>query len=172
MGNEKFERQDFVNGLALAGVLLFLLMLILLGAWSCSSSLRSVSQGEKKVAETTTTAVPEAEPEEEVEEVAPAKEPGDVIVRVGNGANKSGLATSGTRLLSQNGYNMLRGQTKQGQTVETSNVYFTEGFEADAFLIADVLAISSQQVQPLPEDPGVDVDTADVVVILGEDADF
>jgi len=95
-----------------------------------------------------------------------------VIVRVGNGANISGLATSGTRLLSQNGYSLLQGQTKQGDTVEISNVYFAEGFEADAFLIADLLAIGSQQVEPLPAETGVDLDDANVVVILGKDANF
>ena len=170
MNPERFERQDVVNGLALAAILLFLGFLIMLGLFALRSSVGEVSEGVKKVTTTSTTA-PEAA-STAAEDVGPPKPPADVIVRVGNGANKSGLATSGTRLLAENEYSMLQGRTKEGALVDTSAVYFAEGYEADAGLIADILTIDSEQIQAMPDDPGIPIDTANVVVILGQDAEF
>ena len=75
MADEKFERQDVVNGLALAAMLLFLLLLILLAVWSCTNSLKGVAESEKKVVETTAPASDALTVPEEPKEVIPAKDP-------------------------------------------------------------------------------------------------
>jgi hypothetical protein len=171
------ERHDIVNAVLLAGVILLLGFGIVTAA---DRLFQTVDEGlvvtEKApviddeggdstpgsgTAQTDTTAVPSED------EVRPAAE---VTVRVGNGARRPGVAGAGTETLQAAGYTMLA--PKNGPTVDDSVVYYTDSFQADAVRIADLLGVETGRVEPMPDNPGVPVENANVIVILGVNSSF
>lgn len=176
MKHEPVERHDILNGLALAGVLLVLGLFIVVGVGSCSSALKDVAESEKEVVETTSFSDSVTTPEtNDSDEPIEAKEPSEVVVRVANGAKgRDGLATSGTRFLDKEEYKTIQGKNKSGAKLETSVVYYTTGFKANATIIARLLSIEDTEVKKFPEDEdvGVPLDSANILVMLGGDAEF
>ena len=65
-----------------------------------------------------------------------ARPPGEVTVRVGNGARRAGVVGAGTETLEAAGYPSL--PPKNGPTMDGSVVYYVSGYEADAAKVADV----------------------------------
>lgn len=99
---------------------------------------------------------------------APAiRPPGEVTIRVGNGARRSGVAGAGTDILTQAGYKAL--SPKNAPTVAASVVYYAEGYEADAAQVARLTLMGESAIAPMPADPGVDIDGANLIIILGQD---
>lgn len=109
-----------------------------------------------------------AAPEETTTSTTPPKPPNEVTVRVGNGAQKSGVAGRGTDILEGAGYLTLGAKTSTIK-LETSTVYYVEGFAADAEVIASLLNVDPVNIAPMPADTGIAQDTALIVVILGGD---
>ncbi len=163
---DRVERNDVVNATALALVLLFLGFVILAivgrlsetvdaGLWTAEGS---------DVIEASATEVPGG---------PLLRPPNEVSVRVGNGSDgRQGLAGRATRKLTGAGYGALEPKNKEGLAIDESFVYYIDGFKIDAIQIAAFLNITESQVRPLLDDPGVPTEGADVIVILGQDADF
>lgn len=93
--------------------------------------------------------------------------PGEVSVRVGNGAGRKGIAGIGTEVVTRAGYVAL--DPKNAPATEQSIVYYAEGYQADAVEVARLLAIPAIQVVPLPADPPIPADQANLLVILGSE---
>jgi hypothetical protein len=99
-----------------------------------------------------------------------ARPAADVVVRVANGARRPGVAGAGTEALQAAGYATL--PPKNGPTTTDSTVFYGDGYAADAARIAGLLGVAAERVQPMPEDPGVPIDDAHVIVVLGVTSDF
>ena len=93
--------------------------------------------------------------------------PNEVIVRVGNGAERKGVATVGTDMITQAGYATLG--PKNAPATNQSIVYFLDGYQADAVEVARLLGVPAAQIAAMPADPGISVAEAHLVVILGSD---
>lgn len=161
---DRVERSDILNAAALAAVLLVLGygMLVAFGQLS-----NTVDDG-LFVAES----IDSGEPVEVLGNalLRPANE---VSVRVGNGSDgRQGLAGRATDRLGSAGYGTLTPENKEGDPMDESFVYYIDGFKVDAIQIATVLKIAEGQVRPLLDNPGVSTEGADVVVVLGQSADF
>ncbi|NNF55507.1 MAG: LytR C-terminal domain-containing protein [Acidimicrobiales bacterium] len=98
---------------------------------------------------------------------AVAHAPNEVKTRVGNGAERGGVAGAGTNILASAGYVTLA--PKNAETIDVSTVYFTEGFSEDAKLVAQLLNVPVTNVFPMPSNPGMPVGDATVVAVLGRD---
>lgn len=99
--------------------------------------------------------------------------PNEVSIRVGNGSDgRQGLAGRATRRLENLGYGTLDPKNKDGEPIDESFVFYVDGFKVDAIQVATVLNIAESQVRPLLDNPGVPPEGADVIVILGQTADF
>ena len=114
------------------------------------------SDSSTTAAETTTTEASLPHPNEEVK------------VRVGNAASRGGIAGAGTRILDQAGYDTL-GAKNADNPSDTSIVYYIEGYKADAEQVARLLGVPEVNVAPMPESPGVPVEDAMLIAILGAD---
>ena len=114
------------------------------------------------IAATTTTTVPAS-----TTTAAVAHAPNEVKTRVGNGAERGGVAGAGTNILASAGYVTLA--PKNADTIDVSTVYFTEGFYEDAKLVAQLLNVPVTNVFPMPSNPGMPVGDATVVAVLGRD---
>ena len=100
----------------------------------------------------------------------PAHDPAQVPVLVLNGREVQGVARANNEELLRLGYNGLPpGNT--AAPVATTSVYFTDpAYQADALNVAAALQIPPDRVVPLGDtNLGVDVNTAKVVVVLGQD---
>ena len=53
--------------------------------------------------------------------------------------------------------------------LNSTAVYYAESYGADAEVIATLLGVPITNIAPMPTDPGVPIDSASVVVILGSD---
>lgn len=161
---DRVERSDVFNASALAIVLL-LLGFLTLGAlgWlteAIDEGLWSSSGGEE-IEDLEVLGSPFLRP------------PNEVSIRVGNGSDgRQGLAGRATSRLQGAGYGALDPKNKDGEAIDESFVYYIDGFKIDAIQVATVLNIAESQVRPLLDNPGVPTDGADVIVILGQDADF
>lgn len=161
---DRVERSDVLNAAALALVLLLLgyLTVDVVGRLSTS-----VDEG-----------LWESSGGEVTEEVAVVGSPflrpsNEVSIRVGNGSDgRQGLAGRATSRLTSAGYGVLDPKNKEGDPIDESFVYYIDGFKVDAIQVATVLNIVESQVRPLLDNPGVPTDGADIIVILGQDADF
>lgn len=113
------------------------------------------------VADTTTTTEPEST----------GLQPGEISVVVLNGGGIAGAAGSTTQTLADAGYQMgAAGNAAESPGVETTAVYFAEGFEAEATAVASVLGRPADVVAAMPEaSPGPGAEAANVVVVLGQD---
>lgn len=178
---DRIERHDVLNAVLLAGAVLLLGYGLVTAAGSLAST---VDEGlvetekdpsldsEELPAGATTTSEPvvdgaDAEAESTVAEPRP---PGEVTVRVGNGARRPGVAGAGTEALEAAGYPAL--SPKNGPTMDDSVAYYVDGYMADAARVAEVLGLEPTQIAPMPSDPGVDIDEAHVIVILGVNSNF
>ena len=86
-----------------------------------------------------------------------------------NGTTFTGLAGQlADRVAAEGGY--VRGATEtntRDQTIQTSTVYYGDGYRSQARKVAELLSISA--VEPLDEDTQALAPDADVVVLAGAD---
>mgnify|MGYP002630977749 CR=1 FL=1 len=184
---ERVERHDILNALGLALVLLAMALGLVFGARalfrtvngglvdsSKTEEVAAVGDGTDTsdgAAETGDAADPgststTAEPTTSTT-VAELHLPSEVLVRVGNGARRGGVAGAGTSIVEQAGFPTLA--PKNAPSTEASIVYYVEGYQADALALARLLNIAEAQIAPMPADPGIPQDEALLVVILGAD---
>ncbi|MEZ5229685.1 MAG: LytR C-terminal domain-containing protein [Acidimicrobiales bacterium] len=187
---DRIERHDVINAIGLAAVLLAMALGLVFGARSLFNTINgglvdktedpakiAAEQAEQAAADAAadgtdstdadTTDTTEAEPVETTSTTQAVRPPGEVTIRVGNGARKGGVAGAGTDLLTQAGYIAL--SPKNAPTVANSVVYYIEGYEADAAQVARLTLMGETAIAPMPADPGVPIDGAQLVVILGQD---
>ncbi|HWJ62455.1 MAG TPA: LytR C-terminal domain-containing protein, partial [Acidimicrobiales bacterium] len=95
--------------------------------------------------------------------------PSEVSVLVLNGSSQAGVAASTSTTIGESGYTMLS-PSNAPANVDTTAVYYAEGYEADAIAVAQILGKGTDAVKPLTEASlgGAEGD-ADVVVVLGAD---
>ncbi len=105
----------------------------------------------------------------EFEDTFGLRSPAEVVIGVGNASGIDGLARRATERLTGGGYGAIDPQNKQGESIEESAVYYIDGFKLDAIRVASLLGIDESKVRPMPESPGVNIDGADVIVLLGLD---
>ena len=99
---------------------------------------------------------------------ASTRSPSEVKVVVLNGSGQDGAAGATSETIAGSGYEM--GTPANGPSLETTTVFYVEGFEAEATSIALLLGKSPDNVAPIEEASlgGAEGD-ADVVVVLGAD---
>ena len=91
-----------------------------------------------------------------------------VKVFVANGAGVQGAAGRAVETLTPLGYVAVAGNSPN--RVQTTTVYYTEGYQAEAQGIAAALGAPAAAVQPMPTPPPVaDIQGAQVLVMLGPD---
>lgn len=94
--------------------------------------------------------------------------PAEVKVLVANGSGVAGAAGRVRDQLAAKNYNVLAA-TDATSSASASVVYFNEGFETEATVLASELA-TPPAVQPMPPEPPVtDLRGADVLVVLAAD---
>ncbi len=187
---DRIERHDMVNAVGLTVALLAMALGLVFGARALFNTVNdgltestdsqekidaaaaraaeeaAAAEGDPAVETDTTTTLPV----EETTTTAPApviRPPAEVTVRVSNSARRAGVAGAGTEILAQAGYASL--SPKNGPTIANSVVYYVEGFDADASAVARLLNMAETAVAPMPADPGIPIDGAQLVIILGED---
>lgn len=172
---DRIERHDFVNAALLAIVLLGMALALVVATRSLFGALDEepvlTIETVPEVTTTVTTAPSVTVSEEVAEETSstePARSPNEVSVRVGNGSGKSGVAGRGSTVLANAGYTLLSAKNSDVKLASTA-VYYLEGYGADAEVVATLLNVPITNIAPMPADPGVAVETATVVVILGSD---
>ncbi len=171
---DRIERHDFVNAVLLAVVLLGMAFALVAATRTLFATVDEGLVDAESAEETvpTTAAPPTTEDQQATEEpdstTTPPKPPSEVQVRVGNGALKSGVAGRGTEILANAGYATL-GPKNSDIKLETTTVYYLEGFGADAEVVANLLNVPIANIAPMPPDPGISQDTATIIVILGSD---
>lgn len=96
-----------------------------------------------------------------------ARAPKDVKVLSANGTDVKGAARKVTDTLRAAGFNVLA-PVDAGQSVTTSAVFFTSGFEREAEAVAGALGLGAEAVRAIPTPPPLpDTRGANVVVIVG-----
>lgn len=172
---DRIERHDFVNAALLAIVLLGMALALVVATRSLFGALDEdpliTAETVPEVTSTTAAAPSVTVGEELAEETSstePARSPSEVNIRVGNGSGKSGVAGRGSSVLANAGYTMLSAKNSSVKLASTA-VYFVEGYGADAEVVATLLNVPITNIAPMPADPGVAIDGATVVVILGSD---
>ena len=172
---DRIERHDFVNAALLAIVLLAMAFGLVVATRALFGALDEepiVTAEKPPETTTTTTEAPQVTVGEEVAEetssTMPPRAPNEVTVRVGNGAGKSGVAGRATTILANASYITL-GAKNSSVRLGSTTVYFAEGYSADAEVIATLLGAPITNIAPMPPDPGVAIESANIVVILGSD---
>ncbi len=101
---------------------------------------------------------------------AAARPPAEVTVLVANGSGVAGAAATFSEQVGASGYvTAAPANTRGGELVEASVVFYTEGYEAEAAALAGTLS-PVPAIAPLPEPAPVDdLRGAAVVLILGPD---
>lgn len=98
-----------------------------------------------------------------------------VPVYVVNGTGVSGASDSMTATLTSNGYLATIPPEGSAPPTPTTRVYYfkdaTNDYQADAEAVAALIGAQPTAVQPLPADPGFDINNATVIVYLGPDLD-
>ncbi|MCB0972477.1 MAG: LytR C-terminal domain-containing protein [Acidimicrobiales bacterium] len=145
------------------------LLLLNAGGGGASTEAATDSGGEGP----TTTAPLDSDPTTTVASTTPTTEastrsPSEVKVVVLNGSGPTGAAADTSDTIAGSGYEM--GTPANGTPIETTTVYFTDGFEAEATAVALLLGKSPDNVAPIADASlnGAEGD-ADVVVLLGAD---
>ncbi len=192
---DRIERHDVVNAVGLSVALLVMALGLVFGARTLFDTVNGVVSAEKEpetAADSTTTTVADSTPvtnadgsiiegtgdpavtddttpDDTTTTTVPlvVRPPAEVTVRVGNGARKPGVAGTGTDILTQAGYPSL--SPKNSPTVEASVVYYVEGYEGDAQQVARLMNMAPTSIAPMPADPGLPIEGAQLVVILGAD---
>ncbi|MGF1597467.1 MAG: LytR C-terminal domain-containing protein [Acidimicrobiales bacterium] len=176
---DRIERHDIINALMLAGILLLLGIGVITATRSLFSTVdeglviaekEPVLESGEVPAGATAASVPDTTTEDPTTTFVEARPAEEVTVRVANGARRAGVAAAGTEAVQSAGYPTL--SPKNGPTVDDSVVYYANGFAADAVQVATVLGLESDQIAPMPADPGVPIDDAQVIAILGVNSDF
>ncbi len=168
---DRIQRHDVLNAVALSAVLLVGGLAIAFGTRSLLHTAQDGMVSSVKAAPTTTTAPKgAAAPAQTTTSLPPARPPAQVKVRVANGARRLGVGGAGTEVLKKAGYPTL--PPKNGPTMADSIVYYTTGYAAEAAGVAVALGLEANKIAPLPGDPGVPVDDANVVVILGTNSNY
>ncbi len=161
---DRVERSDVLNASALAIVLLLLGFVILNVVDRLGESVDEglwASTGTEELDDLEVIGSPFLRP------------PNEVSVRVGNGSDgRQGLAGQATSRLQSAGYGVLDPKNKEGLAIDESFIYYIDGFKIDAIQVATLLNIVESRVRPLLDNPGVPTEGADVIVVLGQDADF
>lgn len=171
MITDRIQRHDVVNAVALSGVLLLLGLAIAVASRSLLHTANDGMISSAKAATTTTTAKPSAAAAAvTTTSLPPARPPAQVKVRVGNGARRLGVGGAGTEVLKKAGYPTL--PPKNGPTMADSVVYYTTGYAAEAAGVAVALGLEANKIAPIPSDPGIPVDDANIVVILGTNSNY
>jgi hypothetical protein len=161
---DRVERSDLFNAVALAAVLLALgwgtLQLIGLLSSTVGEGLWEAEGNDTTVIDTDIV-------------TSSGRLPAEIVVRVGNASEgRQGLAGRATRRLAAAGYGTLEAVNKNGDPIDDSLVYHIPGFDLDAVSVAEVLRIDADRIRPLLGDPGVSTEGADIIVLLGQNADF
>ncbi len=187
---DRIERHDVINAVGLTVVLLAMALGLVFGARALfntvNDGLTESTDSQEKIdaaaaraaeeaastdgapaADTETTEPPVVEETTTTAPPAVIRPPAEVTVRVSNSARRAGVAGAGTEILTQAGYASL--SPKNGPTIANSVVYYVEGYDADAAAVARLLNMAETSVAPMPADPGVPIDGAQLVVMLGED---
>lgn len=99
---------------------------------------------------------------------APAHDPKTVKVLSANGTTTDGVGAKLQAKLRAANFNTLSPVTSNTK-LDTTQIFFTNGFQPDALAIATLLGLPATVVQPLPAKAPVTVGTANVVVIAGRD---
>jgi LytR cell envelope-related transcriptional attenuator len=123
---------------------------------SPSASEPAAEGGDGGEAATETTAAPEA------------RAPTEVVVLVANASGVNGAAGEQTTALQGGGYQVLPADNAPNQ-VETTQVLPTAGYEAEADVLAALIGAGEDAVQPMPDEPPVQLDGANILVLLGPD---
>lgn len=102
---------------------------------------------------------------------APATEntPSEVSVIVLNGSGQTGAAGTNSSTVGEAGFTMLTPGNAPAN-IDSTTVYYADGFEGDAIIVAQLLGKGTDSVKPIAEGSlgGAEGD-ADVVVVLGAD---
>ena len=190
---DRIERHDVLNALMLAAVLLVLGFGILTAFDSFSSTVDEGIVEATKEPDAEAEAAAEAEADDasaddddeatddgdeteddgagdETSALTDARPAGEVTVRIGNGARRPGVAGAGTTAVEEAGYPTL--DPKNGPTMDDSIVYYVSGYAADAAAVAETLGLEPTQIEPMPSDPGVPIEGAHVIAILGVNSDY
>jgi LytR cell envelope-related transcriptional attenuator len=94
--------------------------------------------------------------------------PNQVKVFVANAAGVQGAAGRASDTLKAAGYVAVAGNSPT--RVDTTTIYYTEGFQGEANAVAAALGAPPTSVQPMPTPPPVaDIQGAQVLVVLGPD---
>ncbi len=168
-----------INAALLAAVLLGMALVLLFGARSLFATLGGGDEGEivdagptTTVAAPTTTAAPvETTVPETTTTVGVARPANEVIVRVGNGAGRGGIAAAGTDIARNSGYKTLSAKNADN-IIENSTIYYVEGYAPDAEAFAAIMGVAPANILPMPENPGIPPLEAHLVVIFGQDTDL
>ncbi len=171
---ERIERHDILNAIGLAAVLLAMALGLLTGARALFNTVNGAVEAEKPEEEvvagaTTSTTAATATTESSTTTTVPVLHPpNEVIIRVGNGAQRPGIAGAGTSILTDAGYQTL--SAKNAAATQASVVYYIDGYQADAAQVARLLGVGETAIAPMVESPGgVPQETAHLVAILGSD---
>ena len=97
-----------------------------------------------------------------------ANSPSEVSVIVLNGSGQTGAAATNSSTIGDAGYTMLT--PGNAQNIDSTTVYYADGYEADAIAVAKLLGKGTDAVKPLSDASlgGAEGD-ANVVVVLGAD---
>jgi len=108
-------------------------------------------------------------PSATVTTIAAARPPADVTVLVVNGRGVQGAGAANNTELLAKGFNAVAPETYPTLS-PTTDIFYAEGYQADALNVAQKLSIAASAVKPLPSTPfPVDRKGAKVVVLLGTD---
>jgi hypothetical protein len=176
---DRIERHDILNAVMLAAVLLLLGFGVLTAADSLAATVDDGLIESTKADETssdeppagaTSSTVQEDEAETTTTTLPVTRPPAEVTVRVANGARRRGVAGAGTEAVIAAGYQTL--SPKNGPTMDTSVVYYANGYAADAASVAELLGLEPTAIEVMPSDPGVPIDDANLIAVLGVNSDF
>lgn len=169
-GVYRIERHDVMNALGLAAILLAMALALLFGA---RTLFRTVNDGivdsskEPVVTVTSTTELVTTSVTEATTTTATLHLPAEITTRVGNGAQRGGVAGAGKAILAEAGYISL--SPKNAPPTPASVIYYVEGFAADAANVARLLGLPETAIALMPADPGIPQGDAQIVAILGRD---
>ena len=170
---DQIERHDIVNSLLLAGVLLVFGYGIITGVGMLGETL------DEGLVEATKRPDPADNPVVAID--SNAKDEGsstsiddglrplnEIIIRVANATTTGGIAQRTTDILQADGYVTLPPRT--GDSLEEESlIWYLDGFGGEADRLATEMGVSQANVSAIPDDPGIEVDEAQLVLILGAD---
>jgi len=95
--------------------------------------------------------------------------PSEVSVLVLNGSGQAGVAKTTSTTIGESGY-VMGTPTNAPANVDTTSIYYADGYESDAIAVAQILGKGTDAVKPLTEASLGGVEgKSDVVVVLGAD---